>query len=492
MELDKMDENDWKYHGEGNKSLVVSHVQHSRVLRLLKYPSQDAEHTQQATEQAYRHIHSIVDFSKNVMKPLLGEEYVHSGEVVNLPLDFVRHLSLKVQQERPELRCDKVMDTFSGYALCLPNLTHLNACHFDDHRLPLCVEIKPKCGFLPFSVHVTKECKHRVCRFCMHQHYKLANGKWKRQSRYCPLDLFSGNKQRMYIAIKHLLEEPQNNLKIFKGGELIFSCKDAAEQQPDLSALAQHLRPYFSHSAGLYRPHLSAKAVLNEFIQVVVSALLSSWNCSRAGEAKKILPVDTRSYCEASPLHHRDLLRNGSNSLSKDSVLGRILQAQMLDNLDIEGIYPLYKRVEQHLEEFPKERSRLQIDGPYNDTFLEKVKNCPAEEDGSVEYAIGKVHQYRVAMTAKDCSVMITLAPSEEDEVLESRLEIQPTKTRLACSVSILDLDPKPYDAIPHQHKLDSKIVNYYLRSTHSKQELSSSPSPLTEREDCTLLFHPV
>ena len=27
MELDKMDENDWKYHGEGNKSLVVCHVQ---------------------------------------------------------------------------------------------------------------------------------------------------------------------------------------------------------------------------------------------------------------------------------------------------------------------------------------------------------------------------------------------------------------------------------------------------------------------------------
>lgn len=27
MELDKMDENDWKYHGEGNKSIVVSHLQ---------------------------------------------------------------------------------------------------------------------------------------------------------------------------------------------------------------------------------------------------------------------------------------------------------------------------------------------------------------------------------------------------------------------------------------------------------------------------------
>lgn len=31
MELDKMDENDWRYHGEGNKSLVVSHVQVSRL-----------------------------------------------------------------------------------------------------------------------------------------------------------------------------------------------------------------------------------------------------------------------------------------------------------------------------------------------------------------------------------------------------------------------------------------------------------------------------
>lgn len=46
----------------------------------------------------------------------------------------------------------------------------------------------------------------------------------------------------------------------------------------------------------------------------------------------------------------------GNHSLPKDSVLAKTLQVQMLDNLDIEGIYPLYKRVEQYLEEFPKER----------------------------------------------------------------------------------------------------------------------------------------
>ncbi|KAK3536518.1 hypothetical protein QTP86_013842 [Hemibagrus guttatus] len=503
MELDKMDENDWKYHGEGNKSLVVSHIQHSRVLRLLKYPSEDAENThqiheevvyipfffptKQTTEQAFQHILNIVDYSRNVMKPLLGEKYVHSGEVVKLPLDFVRKLSLKIQQERPELRCDKVMDTFSGCGLCLPNLTHLSPCHFGDHRPPLCVEIKPKCGFLPFSRHVTKECKRKVCRFCMHQHFKLANGKWNRLSRYCPLDLFSGSKQRMYIAIKNLLEEPQNNLKIFKGGELIYSCKDDAKQQPDLNELVQHLWPYFHHSNG----HQSSKTVLTEFIQVICSALLSTGDSNRSGEQRKMQLSDSRVLCEASPLH-RDLLRNaGSPGLPKDCVLAKILQAQMMDNLDIEGLYPLYKRVEQYLEEFPKERNRLQIDGPYDLSFLEKVKTCPSEDDGSIEYAVAKVLQYRVAMTAKDCSIMITFAPCGEDEKLQPHLEIQPTKSRFAFSVSILDLDPKPYESIPHQYKLDTKIVNYYLKSTITTQELPPS-SLYSERQDCMLLFHPV
>lgn len=36
-------------------------------------------------------------------------------------------------------------------------------------------------------------------------------------------------------------------------------------------------------------------------------------------------------------------------------------------------------------------RSHLQIDGPYNEAFLEKLQKCPAEDDGSVEYAVAKV-----------------------------------------------------------------------------------------------------
>uniref|UniRef100_A0A3Q0RSH3 Inositol-pentakisphosphate 2-kinase n=1 Tax=Amphilophus citrinellus TaxID=61819 RepID=A0A3Q0RSH3_AMPCI len=451
MELDKMDENDWKYHGEGNKSLVVSHL--SRVLRLLKYPAEDSENPPQ-----------MLLFSLQ--------------EVVKLPLEFVRQLSIKVQHQRPAWRCDKVMDIYSGCALCLPNLTS-PALHQPTHTPPLCIEIKPKCGFLPSPKHVSKDIKTKVCRYCMHQHYKVANGKWKRRSFYCPLDLFSGNRQRMHFAIKHLIEEPQNNFKVFKGGQCIYSSKEGSDDSPDMTSLLHHLRPYFLYANNRINSHMTSKAVLNDFIQVLVNALLSGGG--GVGGVVTDRRVEERSFCEAS-IFNKERIRHGSRGLPSDSVLFRILQTQMLDTLDIEGLYPLYRRVEQHLQDFPKERTRLQIEGPYNEAFLEKLQKCPAEDDGSVEYAVAKVHQYRVAMTAKDCSLMVALVPSGEEEQEDN--EGPPA---FSYSVSILDLDPKPFDSVSRQLRLDQKIVSCYLRTGGALPKGS-----VRDREDCTLLFHPM
>lgn len=33
--------------------------------------------------------------------------------------------------------------------------------------------LQPKCGFIPLCGAVTHELKHRVCRYCMHQHLKV-------------------------------------------------------------------------------------------------------------------------------------------------------------------------------------------------------------------------------------------------------------------------------------------------------------------------------
>ena len=44
------------------------------------------------------------------------------------------------------------------------------------------------------------------------------------------------------------------------------------------------------------------------------------------------------------------------SGLPKGCLLYKTLQVQMLDMLDIEGLYPLYRRVERYLEEFPEQR----------------------------------------------------------------------------------------------------------------------------------------
>uniref|UniRef100_A0A3B4WUH0 Inositol-pentakisphosphate 2-kinase n=1 Tax=Seriola lalandi dorsalis TaxID=1841481 RepID=A0A3B4WUH0_SERLL len=498
MELDKMDENDWKYHGEGNKSLVVSHVQVSQlVLRLLKYPAEDSENPPQTAEQAFRQIQNIVDFSSNVMSSLLGEKFIHSGEVVKLPLEFVRQLSIKVQHQRPAWRCDKVMDIYSGCALCLPNLT-CPALHQPTHTPPLCIEIKPKCGFLPSSKHVSKDIKTKVCRFCMHQHYKVTTTNHckvhtKQKYRTTTVQLHLSGLQRMHFAIRHLIEEPQNNFKIFKGGQCIYSSKEGSDDSLDLNSLLHHLRPYFMYGNNRINSHMTGKAVLNDFIQVLVNALLSGGGgdgglvTDRRGEG--------RSFCEAS-LFNKERIRHGSQGLPSDTVLFRILQTQMLDTLDIEGLHPLYRRVEQHLQDFPKERTHHQIDGPYNEAFMEKLQKCPTDDDGSVEYAVAKVHQYRVAMTAKDCSIMVALVPSNEEKEDDEGDFLSSRPPAFSYSVSILDLDPKPFDSIPRQLRLDQRIVSCYLRTGGALPKGSLPPLPgiftAAEREDCTLLFHPV
>ncbi|XP_063796785.1 inositol-pentakisphosphate 2-kinase [Pseudophryne corroboree] len=491
MEAEKMDENEWSYHGEGNKSLVVSHSQRCVVLRFLKFlPNRSL-----TAEEVYQHLHNILYFGKHIMKQFLGENYVHHGDVVKLPLDFLKRLCVKVQSERPESRCEKEMDV-SGYAMCLPDLTRLQTFPFIEHRPIFCIEIKPKCGFIPCSAHVTKEIKKKVCRFCMHQHLKVTKGKWKRISKYCPLDLFSGHKQRMHFALMNLLQESQNNLKIFKNGELVYGCRDDQEYFSDLNELAHHLKPFFYPANGLVAGPQCTKNILKELIHVLTTTLLStSVDTGRAGNMKSIPVSQGRNYCEASRFC-TEFLRNGKHKvetmgLPKGCILYKTLQAQMLDMLDIEGLYPLYKRVQKYLEECPGERSNLLLDGPYDETFFEKLKDLSLEDDGSVEYAVTKIQQYRVAMTAKDCSIMIALSPVVEEECFESRPVIKASRSSFMYSVSILDLDLKPYENIPHQYKRDSKIVNHYLKSTQTRDEVATSLI-FPESEDCTLLLHKV
>ncbi|EHB05227.1 Inositol-pentakisphosphate 2-kinase [Heterocephalus glaber] len=230
--------------------------------------------------------------------------------------------------ERPQSH-DKELDTLNGYAMCLPNLTRLQTNRIAEHQPILCVEIKPKWRFIPFLSSVTCEMKHKVCRYYMHQHLKVATGKWKQISKYCSLSLFSGNKQRM---------------------------------------------------------------------------------------------------------------------------------VQMLDLLDIEGLYPLYNHIE---------RKMFQIDGPYDEGFYQKLFDLSTEDDRTVAFTLMK------------------------DASCDQKIVVLSSRSRLAFSVSVLDLDLKPYENIPHQYKLDTKIVSYYSKTEHAKDD-TIMWTQFKESEDCTLVLHKV
>ena len=86
-----------------------------------------------------------------------------------------------------------------------------------------CVELKPKSGARspprPPGV---------ACRYCSQQWQKTASGGAARVSGYCPSDLYSGAAPRVRRALRALVADPQNNLRVLCRGRPVFDRAGAA------------------------------------------------------------------------------------------------------------------------------------------------------------------------------------------------------------------------------------------------------------------------
>ena len=75
-------------------------------------------------------------------------------------------------------------------------------------------------------------CLHpSLCNFCLKQFYKVEQGITRTLSGYCPLDLFSGDRTRMVSAIKALMRNPQNNMRVFGDGNILHGKETILEQR---------------------------------------------------------------------------------------------------------------------------------------------------------------------------------------------------------------------------------------------------------------------
>ncbi|KAF6146485.1 hypothetical protein GIB67_037785 [Kingdonia uniflora] len=297
------------------------------------------------------------------------------------------------------------------------------------------VEIKPKCGFLQNSKFIAEAnaVKRTISRFQMYQVLKLHQGEISCVSDYDPLDLFSGSIRKINKAIKELFTMPQNNFCIFLNGYLI------SEGLAGIDSTRSVANGKFEDTLeGIIRADRGFR--LNSFLYLVAETILIS------------------------------------------KVLGKLLDAQKLDLIDIEGVIHAYYNV---IFQYYK------ICGEWGDSKVSK--RCPSLYSLSLEDNLKIVRDYMIATTTKDCSLMLSFKPKmDEDQMslhntvylesmsLQNTVCLEPINQRFDYKAYFIDLDMKPLKKMVHYYEQNQKIVSCYT----PKEKMKYEPPNLVNRNE--------
>ncbi|XP_064605392.1 inositol-pentakisphosphate 2-kinase-like isoform X2 [Liolophura sinensis] len=479
----------WEYRGEGHRSIVVADVNNRRVYRMIKRPCRPVNHTlthEERMQVQSRELHQlqlIADYVSNVMSPIIPAAFVVSPVLVDIAGSHMAEVAKSVEAMRPAHRKNKEVDPASRSALALPDLCFVpNALPLKAQPPTVSIEIKPKRGFIPTSPYIAKEnqIKLEVCKYCLHTSLKLKRGVWTQTSKYCPIDLFSGNVHRMKHALYCLLETPRNNFRICKNGQEIFG--DFAFED-----LSEHLHDFLSGLSFVDRNGVRQESrCISVFLDLVVQALLWCPPSEREKKSYYRISEDPQpvQHCANSIYRQGSALNTGETTgLPSGCILDTILRIQHLDDLDIEGIILLYKRLKQHFKDNQDCSSTWQLDGPYRKDSW-KIKKASCSPMSSVELMVQKIKEFLVSMTVQDCSIMISLQPIDASECDSWYVANNPDQTLVDLdgqlykfSVGTIDLDPKPFDKIPKYFQQDLDIMEAYRKALMMEREQQSEQS---------------
>lgn len=436
--MERKDAADWIYRGEGAANLVLAYAGLSptfvgKVIRLQKAPRKGEQ--QRVNAASVLTIHEkllwrdhdelisssskeIVDhlYVKHVMSPLLGPKYVDAGLHIRTSREFLESVEKNVICQRPAWRVDAArVDTLRDSVLLIHDHSIFPHGIRKDEQC-LCVEIKPKCGFLPSLKFIAEEnsIKRNVSRFRMHQFLKLRHKQVLELSEYDPLDLFSGSKDRICKAVKGLYSTPQNNFRVFLNGSLVFGDLGGVANRTSF-AIGQAFEDVLK---GIIQADDGLRAM--SFIQLVVEAVY------------------------------------------KSGVLDRLLEVQKLDDFDIEGAIHAYYNIISQPCMICKQMDINRI--PLQHTSLHQI---PVNESLKI------LKDYLVAATAKDCSLMISFKQREDGDTGSSfsNVYLESTNQSFDFKVHFVDLDLKPLKKMEEYYELDKKIVTNYTQMIQTEHE---------------------
>ncbi|XP_038054392.1 inositol-pentakisphosphate 2-kinase-like [Patiria miniata] len=481
---------DWHYRAEGNASFVIFNPTTRTILKLRKRcaPKESIFEVMADDLQPFQ------GFIETVIEPLLGTEYICLSAMIPVNQAFLERVAQYFEPQRPEKRLHKQVDISKKYALSLPDFCFLRYPHKMQSQGPtFCIELKPKRGFLPVSGHIPDDLaiKYSVCRYCLLQQYKVQQGIWEKRSHYCPLDLFSCDPSRMKYSLNMLLENPQNNLRIFKDGVAIYHVQEkSTPTEAEQGELVEHLRQYFEDDCvgekKIPESPLQSSCV-QSFLDVIIQALMSSSTKNgikqRAHANRSMQGLQTCAESGYSSCYKDKYPTGVSMKPSDNCILRRLVAGQSLTVLEIDVILPLYQKVLQYIKLHPEHSEKYRLDFPYDEDFssmdeetwrfLGNLKNGRTngtlDVSGiSIKDAVQLIREYLITRTLQDCSIMLAvqLVTQEKSSPLPCSVSLvqSPQGRRYLYSASVVDLDPKPSTKIPTYESLDRKIARGYVR----------------------------
>lgn len=490
------------YRGEGNSSIVIALKHKSKVIRLLKKDGKLMRSSQD--HHVTQHPMRSIQFIHLIMKPLTSPFMSDTTELAHLKSEFINMLSKKVEAERPSHRLDKTLHLDDQYALIMNDLCALPEKLIkylgpDDLIGPtLSVEIKPKQGFLPqFNSMIMRSSVNDPiaakikghCVYGLTQHLKLSRGRIMEASNYCPINLFSGCPIRMKDALEALLKHPQNNLRIFKDLALAY---DETNQQK-LSSLFDS----FFHHVSITNENMG-----DRFIELLIQCLLSepetaNNECddldsrykdnenlsSNTGNHDCCLQHSAMPKCRRCDIYTNPMTMVGGHRLPQSCVLASVLRAQKLDTI---GPFEARHMLEWLLEGAMTGGTDIDVLEELSKPQMPAGFGSPAQlsTETKYDYYFRKVWEFLVSLTAKDCSIMITMRRIDptcleailrkQPEIKNHLLEESGTSNHYLFNVGVADFDQKMPLKIMRICDNLYQIITQTRFSENLKNEISS------------------
>ena len=403
----------WKYKAEGNKHIVVSNGK-GYCLRLLKCDSTSHHVCFESNDEKDSLLSSSIEndklnelkFIQLIVLPLLSfSDACNVPEIIELPKQFFCELDKQIIADRPKHRIHQSL-CHTAPALLMPDycfipstdqfqkLVEHGVC-FDSNVFS--VEIKLKKGFFKQDEVVSKS----ICQFCKMQLFRVLQEKRHQQcSFYCPLDLFSGDEKRMKKALHCLFCSPQNNLRLFHNGELIYSqevldaslnkrcLKDINGSKPTDSIIEELLPQLFSlNKIVLLEPQtiidILQQALLLPVIPTAAKNVASAGHCN--GESYKKVMCNHSQVANGVSLHSS---KNNLASLPSNSILGLILSQQKLGKWSLLKLHSKLQGVDLYSDENCDAKKVLNVDAFYDSPgwqkFVLEPYSTKTQENGKV------------------------------------------------------------------------------------------------------------